>query len=387
MGKTGIETYYTVKDGKKLWFGYTTGTCAAAAAKAATSLLLTGRAGETVHVLTPKGIPLDLEVLEPWRSEDAAGCAVRKYSGDDPDVTDGILICATARRRAQPGVLIDGGEGVGRVTEPGLKEPVGEAAINPVPREMIRLAVEEALDECEQLTGVGIVISVPEGAEIAKRTFNPRLGIEGGISILGTSGIVEPMSEDALLDSIELEIRQKRALGQERLILVPGNYGADFARTFCGVDDARLVKCSNYVGRTLDMAAAAGFREVLLIGQVGKLVKLSGGIMNTHSREADCRAELMAAWALRAGGSAGLAQAILACVTTDEMLRLMEEAGVRKQAMDHMGRQIDFYLRHRVRDQLAVGAVVFHETYGPLCATGPAGEWLEELRGQGGPNA
>lgn len=384
MGKTGIETYYTLKDGKKLQFGYTTGTCAAAAAKAATVMLLTGHIPETVHIMTPKGIPLDLEVLEPLISEKAASCAVRKYSGDDPDVTNGILVYAEVSTSSEPGIRIDGGTGVGRVTKPGLKEPVGEAAINPVPREMIRMAAEEALDECEEVTGLSIVISVPEGVEIAKKTFNPRLGIVGGISILGTSGIVEPMSEDALLESIELDIRQKKALGQERLIITPGNYGADFAKAVCRMDDADMVKCSNYIGKTLDMAASEGYREVLLIGHVGKLVKLSGGIMNTHSKEGDCRAELMASLALRSGASAELARSILECVTTTEMLRLIHDEGILEPTMELMGKQIDYYLRRRAHDVMTVGAVVFTEAYGTLCTTGPAGEWLDELRKQNG---
>ncbi len=382
MGKTGIETYYTLKDGKMLQFGYTTGTCAAAAAKAATVMLLTGHVPETVHILTPKGIPLDLEVLEPKISENTASCAIRKYSGDDPDVTNGILVYAEVQATSEPGIRIDGGLGVGRVTKPGLKEPIGEAAINPVPREMIRMAAEEALDECEDVTGLSIVISVPEGVEIAKKTFNPRLGIIGGISILGTSGIVEPMSEDALLESIELDIRQKKAMGQERLIIIPGNYGADFAKAVCSLDEDVLVKCSNYIGRTIDMAASEGFKEVLLIGHVGKLVKLSGGIMNTHSKEGDCRAELMASLALRAGASAELARAILESVTTTEMLRMLHDEGLLDSAMEYMGKQIDFYLRRRAHDQLTIGAIVFTEAYGTLCTTGPAAEWLEELRRQ-----
>ena len=392
MHETGIEAYYVLKDGKKLQFGYTTGTCAAAAAKAATMLLFTGRVPETVHILTPKGIALDLEVLEAKREtanntcgqedhtvcapETAASCAIRKYSGDDPDVTNGILVYAEVRARKEPGIIIDGGIGVGRVTKPGLKQPVGEAAINPVPREMIRMAAEEALDECGVMSGLSIVISVPEGVEIAKKTFNPRLGIEGGISILGTSGIVEPMSEEALIESIELEIRQKKVLGQKRLIITPGNYGADFAKGGWQLEDSDLVKCSNYIGRTLDMAVAEGFKEVLLIGHVGKLVKLAGGIMNTHSKEGDGRAELMAACALRAGANADLARQILDCVTTDEMLRLMHDAGLMEPAMACMGERIDFYLRHRVKDQITVGAVVFTEAYGTLCFTGPAKEWL-----------
>ncbi len=383
MRETGIEAYYTLKDGKKLRFGYTTGTCAAAAAKAATVFLLSGRAPETVHIRTPKGIELDLEVLEPSFSDGAASCAIRKDSGDDPDVTNGILVYAKVRSRRDPGIRIDGGTGVGRVTKPGLREPVGEAAINPVPREMIRKAAEEALDECGETTGLEIIISVPDGVEIAKKTFNPRLGIVGGISILGTSGIVEPMSEEAMVESIELEIRQKRALGETRLIISPGNYGADFAKDVCRLDESRLVKCSNYIGRTLDMAVSEGYPEVLLIGQIGKLVKLSGGIMNTHSREGDGRAELMAAWAVRAGGDAELAREIMDCVMTEEMLRLMHERGILERAMEIMGERIDYYVRHRVKDQIRVGVVVFHENYGMLCATGPAKEWLEEVKTAG----
>ena len=382
MNRSGIEDHFIVKDGKKLQFGYTTGTCAAAAARAATLLLLTGHVPETVPVMTPKGIALRLEVLDAKLSENAASCAVRKYSGDDPDVTNGILVFAEVRTKPEPGISIDGGVGVGRVTRPGLKQPVGEAAINPVPREMICQAVREALAECEQVTGLGVVISVPEGVEIARKTFNPRLGIEGGISILGTSGIVEPMSEDALLDSIALEIRQKKALGRERLILTPGNYGADFATAVCRIDEDEFVKCSNYIGRSLEMAAAEGFREVLLIGHVGKLIKLSGGIMNTHSREGDGRAELMAACALRAGASADLARRILDCTATGEMLQLLQEAGLLEPAMEHMGKRIDFYLRHRVKDQLTVGVIVFSEEYGILCTTGPAGIWLENKEKQ-----
>ena len=380
MHETGIEAFYTLKDGKKLRMGYTTGTCAAAAAKAAVTMLFTGRAPETVRIRTPKGIDLRLEVLDAKRSPGAASCAVRKDSGDDPDVTNGILVYAAARIREAPGIGIDGGTGVGRVTKPGLKVPVGEAAINPVPREMIRQAAEEALDACGETAGLQIVISVPEGVEIAKKTFNPRLGIEGGISILGTSGIVEPMSEEAMIESIELEIRQKRALGEKRLSLSPGNYGADCARSVCALDKTRLVKCSNYIGRTLDMAVSEGFSEVLLIGQIGKLVKLSGGIMNTHSREGDGRAEFMAAWALRAGADADLAREIMDCAMTGEMLRLMKEAGILEAAMRIMGERIGFYVKNRVKDQIPVGVIVFHEDYGILCQSGPADRWLREMR-------
>ena len=377
MFETGIEGRYALVDGKKLRYGYTTGTCAAAAAKGATIFLLTGRAPAAVQIHTPKGIDLTLPMEEAKREGNAARCAVRKFSGDDPDVTDGALIVATASVSATPGVHIDGGEGVGRVTKPGLKVPVGEAAINPGPRAMIEQAVNEALEETEPVSSLDVVISVPEGAALAAKTFNPRLGILGGISILGTSGIVEPMSEEALIDSIRLEIRQRKTLGETRLILAPGNYGTDFLRDTLGVSEDRIVKISNYVGRALDAAAEAGFAEVLLAGHIGKLIKLSGGIMNTHSREGDGRAELMAAWALKAGADADTARAILACVTTDEMLRILREKGLLVPAMELMARGIDLYVNARVKGLLTVGVLVFSDGSGPLCATAAAKRWAE----------
>ena len=376
MFETGIESYYALVDGKKLRYGYTTGTCAAAAAKAATLLLLTGRAPETVNIMTPKGIGLTLPVKEASRREGAARCAVRKFSGDDPDVTDGALIAAEVSLCPEPGIRIDGGAGVGRVTKPGLKVPVGAAAINPGPRAMIEAAVKEALEETEAVPGLLVVVSVPEGAALAQKTFNPRLGILGGISILGTSGIVEPMSEEALLESIRLEIRQRKALGDRRLILAPGNYGTDFLKTAFGLSEERIVKCSNYIGKALDLAAEAGFKEVLLAGHIGKLVKLSGGIMNTHSREGDGRGELMAACALRAGADGDTARAILACVTTDEMLRILREKGLLEDAMEALGERIDLYVSARVKGALTVGVLVFSDGVGPLCTTGPAKEWV-----------
>ena len=423
MHTSGIEAYYTLKNGKRLQMGYTTGTCAAAAAKAAAILLLTRRAPETafsqpdaspdqaepsrrapetafsqpdaspgqteltrrapetVSIMTPKGILLNLEILEPAFDGETASCAVRKYSGDDPDVTDGILIYASARLRGEPGIVVDGGTGIGRITKPGLKRPVGEAAINPVPLDMIRRAAREVLEEFGETSGLDILIYAPEGTEIAKKTFNPRLGIEGGISILGTTGIVEPMSEAALLESIELELRQKYALGCRRLILTPGNIGADFLKSLCPSAENALVKCSNYIGDTLDMAANVGFPEVLLVGHIGKLVKISGGILNTHSRVADGRAELMAACALRAGCSGDTAREILGCLTTDEMLRVLKEENLLEDTKKVLGGRIDFYLKNRAAGRLTAAAIVFAEPFGILCATGPAAAWLEEWKG------
>ena len=379
MHETGIENYYAIRDGKKLYYGYTTGTCAAAAAKAAACMLATGQIVPYVDILTPKGIALNLEVLEPSVDGNHARCAVRKYSGDDPDVTDGILVYADVTAGKTPGVTVDGGEGVGRVTKPGLKQAVGEAAINPVPLRMIREEVERVAEDYG-IAGARVVISIPAGVELAKRTFNPRLGIVGGISVLGTSGIVEPMSEAALVESIGLELRQKYALGCRRIIVSPGNYGADFIRTLVHVEETELVKCSNFIGQTIDMAVSAGYTELLFVSHIGKFIKLTGGIMNTHSREADARAELMAACALRAGADADTARRLLECITTDEMLEVLRAAGLLEKAMEIAGQRIDYYLNWRAKGQITIGAAVFSNETGMLCTTGPAEKWIEELK-------
>ena len=377
MHETGIESHFAMVDGKKLRFGYTTGTCAAAAAKAATVLLLTGTAPETVTIDTPKGITLNLAVLEPTVSNGTATCAIQKDSGDDPDVTNGVLVYAAVSTSDRPGISINGGVGVGRVTKPGLKQAIGEAAINPVPREMIRRAVEEAVEECNCVKGLSVVISIPAGVALAEKTFNPRLGIEGGISILGTSGIVEPMSEDALIDSIALEIRQRKALGDTRLILTPGNYGADFLKERYGIPDERIVKCSNYLGDALEAAIDAGFSEALLVGHIGKFVKLSGGIFNTHSRLGDHRAELMADAAKAAGADEPTQKAMFDCVTTDEMLRVLGKSGLLSGTMNALETRIDAALAARF-PELQIGVIVFTTGNTELYRNETARTWTEE---------
>ncbi len=287
-----------VRSGMKLLrCGYTTGTCAALAASGAAGLLLSGEKPDSLRLVTPKGIPVEVKPDQCELQGETAFCSVRKDGGDDPDSTNGLLITACVRK-SESGIQIEGGEGVGRVTRPGLDQPVGEAAINSGPRSMIRAAAAAVCEKYGYPGGLRITISVPQGTEAAKKTFNPQLGIEGGISILGTSGIVEPMSEQALLDTIALEIRQKGCRQKERLILIPGNYGMDYLQKSAGLPGAvPQVKCSNYIGSAIDIAAAEGFREILLVGHVGKLVKLAGGIMNTHSKTADGRRELFCAHA------------------------------------------------------------------------------------------
>lgn len=375
---------YIYKNHKKLRYGYTTGSCAAAAAKAAAYMLLTGKETGYVDLMTPKEIPLHLEVLDVIRKQDSVSCAVRKDAGDDPDVTNGIRIyaevsyiegaAADSRR-----IRIDGGRGVGRITKPGLEQPVGSAAINRVPRQMIR---ENVLEMCAQSGYTGdlqVVISIPEGEALAEKTFNPRLGIVGGISVLGTSGIVEPMSEQALIDTIRVEIRQKLTGGMEYLLIVPGNYGIDFLKEFGhGLCPEDAVKCSNFVGEALDAAVEFGAKGVLLVGHIGKFVKLSGGIMNTHSHHADARMELLTVHAALLGAPVLLLSRMMESVTTDDALKCLKEAGLMEQVMERLMERMEFYVNHRTQNRLELGVITFSKVYGILGQTKKVPELAEK---------
>ena len=372
-----MESFVT-KDGKKLRRGYTTGSCAAAAAKSAALMLLTGCRLDSVHLITPFGIELNLPLQDIEINEKYVTCGVVKDSGDDPDVTDGITVYAKVEKTGLPYTIeIDGGQGIGRVTKPGLDQRVGCAAINSTPRRMITEELQQVCEDSSYTGGLKVIISAPEGTEIAKRTFNPKLGVVDGISILGTTGIVEPMSEEALIDSIALEIRQRKALGDRRLILAPGNFGADFLKSVYKIEDEQIVKCSNYVGDALEAAIGAGFSEVLLAGHIGKFVKLSGGIMNTHSKEGDHRAELMASAALAAGASPETAKSMSDCVTTDEMLRILDREGVLSGTMEVLKKRIEDALAVRFAGQLEIGVIVFATGNVELFKTEKAQEWME----------
>ena len=369
---------YIIKDGKRLRLGYTTGSCAAAAAKAACFMLLTGRRKETVELLTPKGILLTLSVLEITQGPDFVSCAIRKDSGDDPDVTAGTLVFAAVRRTAQPGVTIDGGQGVGRVTKRGLDQPVGAAAINSVPRRMIRENVEQVLRLCGEASGLSVVISVPDGERLAQKTFNPRLGITGGISILGTTGIVEPMSEQALVDTIRVELRQRRADGAEDILLTPGNYGADYIRAAIGIDPRTAVLTSNFIGDALDTCRELGFRGALLIGHIGKLVKLAGGMWNTHSKFGDCRMEILAAHAAALGLPPARTEELLTCATCDDALRILKEEQLCDALLQRLSGCIGQQLARKCGG-MQVGAIVFSKEYGALCETTDARALLQRI--------
>ncbi len=371
---------YIVKDGKKLRLGYTTGSCAAAAAKAAAVMLLTGRRLETVALLTPKGIRLELEVREVETGPGYVSCAIAKDAGDDPDVTDGALIFARVSRREEPGIVIDGGPGVGRVTKPGLDQPVGAAAINSVPRRMIRENLEEVCALADWSGGLEAVISVPEGERLAKKTFNPRLGIAGGISILGTTGIVEPMSDGALVGTIRAELSQRRAAGDRYVLLTPGNYGSEFIRDGLGLDPALAVQTSNFIGDALDLCRELGFSGALLVGHVGKLVKLAGGMLNTHSRWGDCRMEVLAAHAGAAGAPPERLGELLECAACDDALRILREAGVYRETLERVTRRAAFHLSARAGEDLEVGTVLFSKVYGILGRTENAEALLNCIR-------
>ena len=438
---------YIEKGGQRLRLGYTTGSCAAAAAKAAALMLLTGQRVSQVQLKTPKGLDLILEIEDicflheqnagPDTCPDAVSCAVQKDSGDDPDITNHAMIYARAARSDIPGIRIDGGEGVGRVTKPGLDQPVGNAAINSTPRRMIREAVQEVLElqssgqaessfertvhgdfgtghwkDREQSIpqGIDITISVPQGRELAAKTFNPKLGIEGGISILGTSGIVEPMSDQALLDTIRVEIRVRKEEGLTILPAAPGNYGKNFFLEKYGFSLDTSVTASNFIYDTVKMAADAGFAKMLFVGHIGKLVKVAGGIRNTHSQYGDHRMEILTEIAenllwkdekgqkpdkdrtipTESGESVrrkeelaeSLRTALADCVMTDEAVRILKEYGMAEQVLSEMTRRIQAVMQEWAQGKMQVEVVVFSNVHGELGRTEKALEYMRILQEQ-----
>ena len=377
--KNGLEDYYVIRGNKKMRFGYTTGSCAAAACKGATEILLGGKLQETVTLMTPKGILLTLELKDIQIETDKVTCAIRKDAGDDPDTTNGILVYATVEKTKEQGITLDGGIGVGRVTKAGLSQKIGEAAINPVPKSMILRAATEIAEKYDYEGGLKIIIAVPEGVEIGKKTFNPRLGIVGGISILGTSGIVEPMSEAALVQSIRVEMKQHFSQGEEYLLVTPGNYGADYLREHMDLPYEKNIKCSNYVGETIDMAIDMGVKGILFIAHIGKFVKVAAGIMNTHSHSADARMEVLASNAIRAGAPLECAKEILNASTTDEALDILNRYQMTQGTMKEVLDRIQFYLNHRSYEQILLGAVVFSDTCGYLGQTADAAKLIEQI--------
>ena len=372
---------FITKDGKKLRRGYTTGSCAAAASKAAAIMLLGDTVLDTVYLMTPRGIGLNLTVHEIVRGENSVSCGIVKDSGDDPDVTNGMTVYSWVEKTDVPHeILIDGGEGIGRVTKPGLDQPVGNAAINSTPRRMITEELRQVCEDYGYTGGLRVTISAPAGVEIAKKTFNPRLGIVGGLSILGTTGIVEPMSDEAVVETIRTELSMRAASGKTVVLFTPGNYGTDYIKNELHIDPEIAVTTSNFIGDAFALAAEFGFRGALLVGHIGKLIKVAGGMFNTHSRYGDCRMEIFASHAGMCGASAEVVGKIMDSAMTDDMLAILEEAGLRQTVMDSVMSRMHFHLTHRPVGTMQVGAATFSNVHGILGRTEAADELLEQIR-------
>jgi len=354
-----LDDIFVIKDGKRLRCGYTTGSCAAAAAKAAAKMLITREKISLIDIDTPSGIRLELPVGKPDIGENCASCCIVKDAGDDPDVTDKIEIYARVSRRIDDVINITGGEGIGIITRRGFWGEVGQAAINPVPRKMIREELSGLLEG-----GFDVVIYAPEGRERARRTFNENIGIEGGISIIGTSGIVEPMSEEALKKTIYLEVDRAYEDGEEELVLFPGNYGEKVVRDL--KLEGRGIKISNFIGDTLLYINEKGFRSITLAGHIGKLCKLSIGAFNTHSRVCDVRIEAFVYYLALEGAPISLLEEINRCRTSEEAVKLVMDAGYLK-VFGIMAKGCEDRIRRYLKnDGLKVRVLMYSMDYGVL---------------------
>ena len=378
MTANPVDDLYILQNGKRLRCGYTTGTCAAAATKASLRALLSKRIDTFETMDVPKGVTIDVPIKSTVVDGNVAVSIVVKDGGDDIDATHGMEIVSTVTL-TDSGILIDGGKGIGRVTKKGLDQPPGNAAINSTPRRMITDVIQSLFDEYGYDGGVSVIISAPEGETRALKTFNPNLGIVGGISVLGTSGIVEPMSEKAIIATIHKDMDVRFAEGNKVLVVVPGNYGEKHSESIDNVDPDKTVKCSNFIGDMLDHAVDIG-ADIILIGNIGKLVKLAGGIMNTHSRNADSRMEILSAYTALAGGSIELVRDIMKCVSTDDALENIQREGLVEKVSQLLMERIDFHMHHRTAGKIRTSAIMFSTQFGLLGKTKDADEMLRCLK-------
>ncbi|WP_394862014.1 cobalt-precorrin-5B (C(1))-methyltransferase CbiD [Paraclostridium bifermentans] len=350
---------YVYIDGKKYKRGYTTGSCATGAAKAATYMILTKETLETVNIDTPKGIPLNLKVENVDINNAFAQCSIQKDGGDDIDATHKMHIYAKAELIDCNEIIIDGGIGIGRVTKKGLGIEIGKAAINKTPISMIQSEVRKVIGDTK---GVKITIFAPEGETIAKKTFNPRLGIVGGISIIGTTGIVEPMSDEGWKKSLSIELEMKKAQGMDKVILVPGNHGEMFIKESLGIDSKYIVRTSNFIGYMLKEAQRIGFKKILMAGHLGKYVKIAGGIFNTHSKVADARNEILIANLALMNAPFELINKVNECLTTEEFIEILEDDKYKKYKeiynilSEKCKKRIDIYMND---DEIDVEVMIF----------------------------
>ncbi|MGL4878980.1 cobalt-precorrin-5B (C(1))-methyltransferase CbiD [Paraclostridium dentum] len=350
---------YVYIDGKKYKRGYTTGSCATGAAKAATYMILTKETLETVNIDTPKGIPLNLKVENVDINNAFAQCSIQKDGGDDIDATHKMHIYAKAELIDCNEIIIDGGIGIGRVTKKGLGIEIGKAAINKTPISMIQSEVRKVIGDTK---GVKITIFAPEGETIAKKTFNPRLGIVGGISIIGTTGIVEPMSDEGWKKSLSIELEMKKAQGMDKVILVPGNHGEMFIKESLGIDSKYIVRTSNFIGYMLKEAQRIGFKKILMAGHLGKYVKIAGGIFNTHSKVADARNEILIANLALMNAPFELINKVNECLTTEEFIEILEDDKYKKYKeiynilSEKCKKRIDIYMND---DEIDIEVIIF----------------------------
>ncbi len=355
------------KNGKNLRYGYTTGSCAAAASKAAAIMMTSRQVLTSVELMTPKGWLLTLDVVDVHITDDYVSCGIVKDSGDDPDITNGITIYSKVSKSNE--MIITNGIGVGTVTKKGISVPVGEPAINPVPKKMILENVKAVYH-----LPLHIEISAPEGVEISKKTFNPRLGIVGGISIIGTTGIVEPMSEEAFKDSLKIELDMIEA---KSIVLAPGNYGRDYCLEH-HIEDKKILKISNFVGFMFDRAVEQKVEKVLFVGHIGKLIKVAGGIFHTHSRISDARMDILVSHMVRAGVDYTHLEYVLKCNTTEEAVNYLveiKETTVFQLIADSIKNRLEKY----TFDALEVEVIVFSLDQGFLSKTDGADDLLEVL--------
>jgi cobalt-precorrin-5B (C1)-methyltransferase len=323
--------------------GITTGSAATAAALAA-MLAIKGEQVSTVDIKTPLGI-LNIAVKSSCKLNDYSGRAsVVKMPYHDPDVTINLEVQAKVSLKDEPGIVIKGGEGVGRVTKPGLQVPPGEAAINPVPREMIQSNLEKVLPASK---GADVLIEVPEGQKIAKKTMNPRLGIVDGISILGTTGIARSMNSKSFQKAKKCQLDVALAEGYHELVFVPGNIGEKMAHQLLDVDDDQIIQMGNFVGYMLGEAQKSGLSNLIILGHAGKLVKIAGGIFQTEHRLADGRREVITAHTGLVGGDNKIMKNIFNSNTTEDMIEVLEAKNLTEAVFNSIAQSIVKHCQER----------------------------------------
>jgi len=318
-------------------------------------LAMQGLMPPCVELTTPGGNRLLVPIYSAEGFADGGRACVIKDAGDDPDITDGVSIWAEVRLTLQqPQITFVAGEGIGKVTLPGLQISVGEPAINPVPRQMIEAAIRPLLPEN---AGARVTISIPGGEKLARRTLNPTLGIVGGLSIIGTTGIVEPMSEEAFKSSLKPQISVAKALGFDSIVMVPGKIGQDFAVHRYGLPAVAVVQTSNFIGYMLESAVEFGIKDVLLFGHLGKLVKVAGGVFHTHNRMADARMETLAAYMAAEGAPQAAVRAVLECTTTEAAIPILQVYSL-EPVYSVLARRASIRAQRFVFEDLAVGTAI-----------------------------